>query len=247
MLRVIAPGIPPSGLLTLSPEESHHLVRVRRAAVGTEVSVMDGRGTCATAVLRSASPKAASLEIREVGTAAPPAFTLHLLQAIPKGKTMDGIVQRATELGVHQIHPLCTEHSEVHLESDRAAGKVSKWQAVAEEAMKQCGNPWRPEIHLPARLDQAIASLPSQAIGLVASLRPPVGTIRAALADLPPSAPTVALAIGPEGDFSGREYDLLAEASWRSVTLGPLVLRAETASCALTAIALAELRELLKS
>jgi 16S rRNA (uracil1498-N3)-methyltransferase len=246
MLRVLHPVIPREGGIILSEEESHHLVRVRRAGVGERVEVLDGNGMRALAIVREARPKAARLVLEGCEELPAPPVRLSLLCAIPKGKTMEGIVQKATELGVGEIRPLLTDHGEVQLDRRRADHKVTKWEAIADEALKQCGNPWRPSIAPPSPLGAALASLAAGTVGLVASLQPPVVPIEAAFAGRPPP-PRVALAVGPEGDFSAREYEAFAAAGWHGVTLGPLVLRSETACCALLAVVLHELRRCLES
>lgn len=245
MLRVLHSDIPAEGIITLSPEESHHLVRVRRATAQSEIEVLDGHGFRAKAVLLDAHPKRAVLELRHrlfYPQALPP---VALWQALPKGKTMDVIVQQATELGVSAIQPLITDHTEVQLDERRTEHKIVKWAGVAEEAIKQCGNPWRPQILPPRTLHAALKEHEPNSPGLVASLHPPVSTIRQSIGPISPDR-FIPVAIGPEGDFSSREYDLFEEAGWISVTLGPLVLRAETASCAMLALVLNELREHLK-
>ncbi len=243
MLRVFHPDIPAAGTLSLSAVESHHLVRVRRASKGDLIVVLDGQGTVAEAAVIETHPKAATLEIRSRHELASPAPPLILVQAVPKAKGMESIVHRAAEFGVSRIFPIFTDHGEMQLSGDRIASKAAKWEAAATEAIKQCGNPWRPVLEPAARLDTVLAEIPDDSVGIVASLRPPVRSVRSLFRDLPAPARPVVVAIGPEGDFSRREYDLFQAHGWHSVTLGPLVLRVETATCALLALTLAEIRE----
>jgi len=242
-------SLPLAGDLTLSPDESHHLVRVRRATADEEIEILDGGGHRVVARLVEANAKAARLAVLHHESEVRPPFSTVLFQSIPKGKTMDGIVQRATELGVDRIVPILSDHCEVQLDSRRAAQKAEKWITVAEESVKQCGNPWLPRIEPPTDLAGALEQWGTMDLGLTASLRPPVSTVRQALesAVRSPTPIAVGLAIGPEGDFSPREYDLLEAVGWKSVTLGPRVLRSETASCVLLALTLETLRDMLET
>jgi 16S rRNA (uracil1498-N3)-methyltransferase len=245
MLRVLHNEIPKEGHLILSPEESHHLVRVRRAQIGRELEVLDGRGARALAKLRQADARKASLEIQAVEYEAAPKWTTELWQAIPKGKLMDGIVQKATELGVSRIRPIFTDQGDIPLDEPRAEQKRQKWCTIADEAIKQCGNPWRPMIDSPASLKSLLEDdeEAESCTSLVAALTSKTVSIEDALQSATASpSQRIRLAIGPEGDFSPTEYALLENNGWAFITLGPLVLRVETASCALLSIVLHLLR-----
>lgn len=238
--RVFCPptaGDPPN--LTLSPEESHHLVAVNRARPGDTVIAFDGRGCEWTCTLASDRRQAAVLTVRSQHTR--PAFPcpITLAQAVPKGPAMDAIVRRATEIGAARVVPLESERTQVHLDDDRSDRKVAKWRTAALEAAKQCGNPFLPEI-LPLQTAASFLTAPGDAeLRLIASLHPGATSLRPVLAAfranhgrLPRSAVWV---VGPEGDFSPAELLLAQSAGFAPVTLGPLVLRCETAAiCALS-------------
>lgn len=240
------PLSPESSRIVLSETESHHLVRVRRAREGDPVEVIDNAGHRAAACLLQANGKAAELRIDHVVTESPPAWHLTLAQALPKGKTMDSVVQRATELGVDRIVPLFTRHSDVDLDARRAEQKTLKWQQTALESAKQCGNPWLPVIETPRSLEHFLAERPSWDQALVAALTENPASIREFFNDQVkgpfPEESRLVVFVGPEGDFSGDEYERLFSLGVRAVSLGPRVLRVETAACALLAICLEELR-----
>ena len=165
---------------------------------------------------------------------------------------MDGIVQRATDLGVTRIRPIFTEHGDVQLDAERAAQKQQKWMAAAEEAVKQCGNPWLPRIDPPARLLDLLSkdSQPAEGSALVAALTPASVSLHDALDHerfKTTQGGKIRLAIGPEGDFSAAEYAAFTSYGWTGVTLGPRILRVETASCALLAIVLHTFRKDVRS
>jgi len=220
--------------ITLSPPESHHLVTVNRCRAGDSVVAFDGRGrewscTCAEAV-RSC----ARLRVNATRQAAPLPGAITLAQALPKGAAMDEIVRQATEVGAARIVPLLSERTQVHLDGDRADKKREKWETAAIEAAKQCGNPWLPDI-APVRTFAAfLASAPAAELKLIASLQPGARPLKAVLADFRAAhgrAPASAVwLVGPEGDFSPLEIAAALAAGFVPVTLGPLVLRSDTAA-----------------
>lgn len=229
-----------SGDIILDAEESHHLVGVRRARVGETVMVLNGQGVCAETSLEEASPKRARLQVRAVSTMLRLHAPVWLAQAVPLGKTMDLIVQKAAELGAECVVPLFTERSEMRLDAQRSERKVQKWRSCALEAIKQCGNPFIPRVAEPCSVESLLnMNLPP--LRLVCSLEEGTVPLLQALRHRGGSQ-GVALVIGPEGDFSTSEYAALRQGGFIPVTLGPLVLRAETAAIASMAIVAEALR-----
>lgn len=220
--------------LTLSPEESHHLVAVNRARLGDTVIAFDGRGSEWTCSLTSDRRQAAVLAVRSRRTLPHPSCPITLAQAVPKGPAMDAIIRRATELGAARIAPLESARTQVHLDDDRSDRKAAKWRTAALEAAKQCGNPFLPEI-LPLQSAAAFLAAPGdEELRLIASLQPGarplrdvLATFRAAHGRPPRSAVWL---VGPEGDFSPDEVQAAIAAGFAPVTLGSLVLRCETAA-----------------
>jgi 16S rRNA (uracil1498-N3)-methyltransferase len=231
----------------LSAGESHHLVAVNRARKGETVIVFDGKGMEWTATLVEADKRAARLVVQSARQAAPLPYSITLGQALPKAGGMDAIVRKATELGAARIVPLESERTQVRLEAERSEKKAGKWQAAALEAAKQCGNPWLPRID-PV---QPVAAFMDSAAGfdlkLIASLQPDARRLKAVLAAFRAAqgrAPRDVLwLVGPEGDFSPAELELAASSGFMPVTLGPLVLRCETAATCAIAILGHELQD----
>lgn len=232
-------------LLTLSPEESHHLVTVNRAKPGDTVTAFDGKGSEWICTLEAADRKRAQLKVRFAQKARPLPYRLSLGQALPKGGSMDAIVRKATELGAAQIIPLQSERTEVHWDDDRSDRKIEKWQVAALEAAKQCGNPWLPEIWPLQKASPFIESVKGYDLKLIASLQPGAKSLRAVLAEYRASrgqAPQKVLwLVGPEGDFTPAELSQAKTAGFEPITLGPLVLRCETAAIYALSVASYEL------
>ena len=221
-----------SDFAVLVARESHHLIRVLRATVGTEVELLDGCGRSFTGRLVDADSKRARVAIESVVDQVKELPAVTLVQAVPKGKAMELILRMATELGVHSIQPIFTAQGEVQLSGDRLVGKLEKWRLVMIEACKQCGLLWLPRLEAPLDFNGWLKSKSGgdQALKMVASLGADSQPIQAVLNAGLGESNGVEIAVGPEGDFSVEEYAELAQANWRSVRLGSNVLRAETAT-----------------
>ena len=147
---------------------------------------------------------------------------------------MDAIVRKATEIGVFQLAPLESGRTQVHLDSDRSGKKIEKWQTAALEAAKQCGTPFIPRVLAVQKIETFIASAFEYDLKLIASLHPGAKSLKAVLRSFQSAtarAPKKVLwLIGPEGDFTPDEMILAESSGFEPITLGPLVLRCETAA-----------------
>ncbi len=225
--------------LVLDEGDSHHAARVLRIGEGDPVEILDGGGRILRGRVVEVGKRATRVEVLAVrNVSAPP--RVGLAASLIKGKAMDFLVQKATELGVARLHPLSTERSVVRVTEDEGPARVADWTRTAVEACKQCGNPWLPEIEAPATLAVFLKGR-GAGILLVASLRSDALPVRRALAGTAAPAGGVTLVLGPEGDFSPDEEEALRAAGARPVSLGPLVLRAETAAIAGLAVIQSEL------
>lgn len=233
--RAYAPAVAPDAAeIRLSPEESHHLVTVNRCGRGDPVVAFDGRGREWFAECADPSKSAAVLRVKESRLAKPLPHEITLGQALPKGATMDDIVRQATEIGAARIVPLLSERTQVHLDAERAEKKVEKWRTAAIEAAKQCGNPWLPEITALQHYAAFVASAKDYDLKLIASLHGGATSLKKSLAGYAAKhghAPRRVLwLVGPEGDFSPGEMTAAIRAGFSPITLGPLVLRSDTAA-----------------
>jgi len=220
--------------LTLSPEESHHLVAVNRARPGDTVVAFDGRGTEWICELTAGRKHAAVLKVRFKQKLKPLPYEITLGQALPKGPGMDAIVRKATEIGAARIVPLESERTQVHLEGDRSERKIEKWRTAALEAAKQCGNAFLPDVVPVQKAGAFIESARGYDLKLIASLQPGARSLKTVLAAFQAAtgrAPQKVLwLVGPEGDFTPAEMSQARSAGFEPITLGPLVLRCETAA-----------------
>jgi len=220
--------------IRLTGDESHHLVAVNRAHKGDTVVAFDGHGSEWICELVEESKNAAVLKVRFSQKIKPLAYEITLGQALPKGPCMDAIVRKATEIGAVRIAPLESERTQVRLDDDRQDKKIEKWQTAALEAAKQCGNAWLPEV-LPVQNASAFMEASrSYDLKLIASLQPGAKSLKSVLSGYKTAtgrAPKKVLwLVGPEGDFTPAELSLAKSTGFEPITLGPLVLRCETAA-----------------
>ncbi len=212
----------------LSGEEAKHAAQVMRLRRGDAVTVFDGRGRSARAEITDASKSELHLSLGEARASPVPVPEITLAQAVPKGKTMDLIVQKAVELGVNAIQPLITRRTVVQVDQEDASKKAAKWQRVALEACKQCGQDLLPEVAAPRSFADWLPRAQGD-LKIIASLFPGARPLREILREVPVPA-RVTLLVGPEGDFSPEEGEAAVAADFRAASLGSIVLRAETAS-----------------
>ena len=220
--------------LVLSGDEAHHAARVLRVAPGDSVTVLDGAGQEFRCEVVAADKRTVQLRVLDKTIHPQPRCQITLLQAIPKGKILESIIEKATELGAHRIVPLLTERVTTKLDEGSAAEKGVKWQQVAIEAIKQCGAAWLPKVEAPLTLEAFLARKESFELALVGALqgeaRHPQEFLREFESGQGRPARDVAVWIGPEGDFTPTELRAIQAAGAKPITLGKLVLRVETAA-----------------
>jgi 16S rRNA (uracil1498-N3)-methyltransferase len=218
----------------LTGSEAHHCRNVLRLEPRDKVVLFDGRGRELTAEITSA--EAAQIQLRKLHEAQTPPLRCQITlgQAIPKGKNMDLIVQKAVEIGAAEIAPILSDRTVVRLDEESAASKQSKWQTVAIEAAKQCGQNWLPRVHVPQTMAQFFQQPRRFDLQLIGSLQSDAVHLKKILAEYSAEhgeRPTsVLMLVGPEGDFTPAELSLARSHGCRPITLGPIVLRVETAS-----------------
>lgn len=209
----------------LSGDEAKHAAQVLRIQPDQWVTVFDGRGNFAEAKVLSVSRQRIDLMLDIAESKETPLPEIILAQAIPKGKNMDWIVQKAVELGVSSIQPLVTRHTI----ASPGDNKTEKWHRTALEACKQCAQFTIPVIEAPLTFADWLPTRSSTELSLIASLADDPRNFRETLS-AQPDLTSVTILIGPEGDFSPEETQAAIAAGFVPVTLGDLVLRVETAT-----------------
>ncbi|MDI3339515.1 MAG: 16S rRNA (uracil(1498)-N(3))-methyltransferase [Sphaerobacter sp.] len=218
----------PGATVDLPEPQSHQIARVLRLGAGDMVVLFNGDGTEVPGTIRASRARCVTLELGAPRPGRPePQPAVHLAHGLLKADRFDWVVQKATELGVARITPLATSRSVVSLPPDRAQQRRERWQRIAIEAAEQSGRVTVPVVAAPARLDELLPLMAHTPALLCweresAPLR---------LAPLPPAGPLLVL-VGPEGGFTRDEVDAAVAAGAHTVSLGPLILRSETAAVA---------------
>ena len=217
--------------LALDSAEAHHAVDVLRMKAGDRATVFNGEGSEAEVEVVKASRQGVELRRVSIQKSTPLACRITLGQAIPKGKNMELILEKATELGAAEIAPLLSERTIVRGTEAEHERKQHKWQRVVVEACKQCGQNWVPRV-FQARTPKAFfESGAKYDLMLIASLQADAKPIKERLAEYGETKPrSVLILVGPEGDFTPAEMSLAKTHGCRAVTLGPIILRTETAA-----------------
>ncbi|MFL6527325.1 MAG: 16S rRNA (uracil(1498)-N(3))-methyltransferase [Chthoniobacterales bacterium] len=226
----IAPDVWDPAAIKLSESEAHHARDVLRLARGSRIVVFNGRGREITAEVTDTSASAVQLRKLHESETPPLRCRITLGQAMPKGKNMDLIVQKAVEIGAAEIVPLISDRTIVRLSDDDAEQKRVKWQAIAIEAAKQCGQNWLPQVQTPRTPAQFFAGAPAHELRLIGSLQPDALHLKTVLGELEQRPTTALMMVGPEGDFTPAELNLARANGCRPITLGPIILRVETAA-----------------
>jgi len=216
----------------LTGAHADHLVRVLRARIGQEFDIV-ANGIVRQGVIVALADSLVDFELGEEIPAQPTAIQLTLLLAIFKFDRMEWAIEKCTELGVTRIVPVVARRTDSHLVA-AAAKRVERWRRIAVQASEQSRRASPPEIADPVKLPGAMA--PPAGLKIVLSEVEEQSQLR----DIQPTG-EVLLAVGPEGGWTEDELELLQKNGWLSASLGPTILRAETAAIAATAITMSAL------
>jgi 16S rRNA (uracil1498-N3)-methyltransferase len=231
MTRLYFPDdIPAHGECTLPEAQAHHVVHVLRLAAGDAVTLFDGRGTEYPAIILRISKRAVVVRISDacvVDRESPLHVTL--VQAVSSGERMDYTIQKAVELGVSHIQPVISQRSVVRLKGERAEKRVAHWQYIVIAACEQCGRNCVAEVAPVLSFMNWLATLPVDGAGTRLMLSPYADRH---LAEMTKPELGVVLLAGPEGGFDETEIEMALRRGFIALSLGPRVLRTETAALA---------------
>lgn len=220
--------------LILPVEQSHYIDRVLRLKAADELTLFNGKGGEFSAVVVTVSRHGVAVRIdNHIIRNVESPLVLHLVQGVSRGERMDTVMQKATELGVSRLTPVLTEFSVVRLDDAAKRDKrTAHWTRIALSACEQCGRTVPPVIDTPIHFDKWRQHLVQDGTRRIA-LHP---TATTPLASLQPVSSNVMLLIGPEGGFSDNELGEATAAGFEVCSLGPRILRTETAAIAAIAV-----------
>lgn len=245
MTRILVPKLPRRDAeaaqspqpLALERDAAHHVARVLRLRAGDPVVLFDGTDLEADATLDTVSKSTVTVRldaIRTVSRESP--LSVHLALGISRGERMDYAIQKSVELGAAELTPLVTERCVVKLDEQRTERRLAHWNQVIRSACEQSGRTRVPKLNPPQSLSGWFETLSAQSLGARFVFEPgaaPNGIPGELLNE-------TILAVGPEGGFSRDEIDAFQLASFQPVTLGPRIMRTETAAAA--AVLFAQMR-----
>jgi len=224
-----------------------HIAKVLRLEPGDiiEICTGEGQGREFTATIRNITNKDVTCEItgEKTGAAEPPLRVI-LYQGLPKGEKMEFVIQKSVELGVSRVVPVLCERTVVKLDDKKALKRQIRWQRVAAEAAKQSRRTVIPEVTEPVAFQQAVQQNNSEVLAVMPWEEEHVRGIRTVLKSKTGGHQSVAVFIGPEGGFSQKEADFAQARGVVPVSLGPRIMRTETAGIVSVAIILYELGDL---
>jgi 16S rRNA (uracil1498-N3)-methyltransferase len=230
----LPPGRCAGQTLRLDGGEAHHALRVLRLKHGELVAVLDGIGNEFMCTVKDCGRNTVTLSVSLKNFVPASPCSITLLQAVPKGKIIESIIQKSVELGARRIVPILSERVVTHLDDEDAENKRDKWQNVAIEAIKQCGAAWLPKVEAPVTTGQFLARKEKFNLSLVGSLqkerRHPRDVFREFETKQKRLPQNVGVWIGPEGDFTLDELRAIQNSGAQPISLGNLVLRVETAA-----------------
>ena len=222
----------------ISGDDAHHLIRVHRVRSGDTLEVTFA-GSAFRGVVERIDDQLVGVKILDTVDLLEPPVAVYLMPALLKGDKLELVIQKAVELGISSISPVQCERSIVP--AGKAVSKLDRWQKIAREAAKQSGRSHVPEVLAPVDFARAVSGVSSE-LRLMAHETGTTSLCNVLQGGSETS--TVTLLVGPEGGFTAREVDLAEQSGFRVVSMGPRIMRAETASLALLSVVMYKLGDL---
>ena len=215
------------GRAYIAGADALHIAKALRMRPGEALTLCDGKGTDFDGVLETVTDRQVTVRISASRPSqAEPTLAVTLYQGLPKGDKMDWIIQKAVELGVTAVVPVATRRSVARLEG-KADKKQERWERIAAEAAGQCGRGMLPSVERPLSWSQALSRLPGEpALVFYEGGGRPLREL------VTPSTRRLSVFVGPEGGFDPEEIDAIRRQGGGVATLGPRILRCETAPLA---------------
>ncbi|MBO4888266.1 MAG: 16S rRNA (uracil(1498)-N(3))-methyltransferase [Firmicutes bacterium] len=225
-------------------KDTHHILHVLRKGKGDQLEICDGKNTdylCEILEIARDESQIICKVLKKVTSSAESSVRITLYQGLPKADKMELILQKGTEIGIHDFVPFESSRTIVHLDTKKAGGKIDRWNKIAESAAKQSGRGNIPVVRPVLSFAQAVETAISENdLVLVCYEAEKKNALKTILRGVDTKPQKIALLIGPEGGFSEEEIRKILAAGGQAVTLGPRILRTETAGMIAAALILYE-------
>ncbi len=217
-------------IVCLDENESRHITRALRLTSGDEVELLDGSGNIYGAVIAETGKTVKARIVGSVEAVSSDAIRLIICQGQLKGKKMDVVVQKATELGVTHLAPFWSSRCQGKLNDLQGAKKLDRYLRIVESACKQCYRPDLMVVDQPLELSEILASFSAEPGRMCLICWEEEKTVSLHNIEFPESIAEVVVLLGPEGGLSADEVERARALGWQTVSLGKRILRAETAT-----------------
>jgi 16S rRNA (uracil1498-N3)-methyltransferase len=223
----------------LKGEDRHHLLNVLRQGTGAQITVLNGKGEEYLVKVTAVTPDAVICEILEQAERrTEPKIKIRLIQSLPKGDKFEFIIQKNTELGVSAFQPVISERSAIRLDAGQVLKKEERWRKIIREAAEQSGRQIIPELQPVQGWTKFMSENRPSGLLLIPWEGEQQRSLRQVLQDQKLIPEAISIFIGPEGGFSQSEVELAVKSGAVPVTLGPRILRTETAGLVVTSVVL---------
>jgi 16S rRNA (uracil1498-N3)-methyltransferase len=223
----------------LKGEDRHHLLNVLRQGTGAQITVLNGKGEEYLVKVTAVTPDAVIGEILEQAERrTEPKIKIRLIQSLPKGDKFEFIIQKNTELGVSAFQPVISERSAIRLDAGQVLKKEERWRKIIREAAEQSGRQIIPELQPVQGWTKFMSENRPSGLLLIPWEGEQQRSLRQVLQDQKLIPEAISIFIGPEGGFSQSEVELAVKSGAVPVTLGPRILRTETAGLVVTSVVL---------
>lgn len=228
---------PAGGMAALPADEAKHAAKVLRLRAGDEIVAMDGAGGRWRAEIAKIGGGQALARLLEPLDSHEPPVRVTVYQGVPKADKLDFIVQKLTELGAAALVPVKMERCVVRLDQRDGEKRRERLERIAREAAKQCGRAQPPAVSEPLDWKDALGNMARRGL-LIAPWEEARETRMKDIFAAHPGAKDIGVVVGPEGGMTAEEVDAMIAAGARTITLGPRILRAETAAVVAAALAM---------
>lgn len=232
-----------NGYAYIEGKDAHHILNVLRLSKGVQIIISDRTKEYLTVIEEISDDKVKLKIIEDIQTNSESSIDITLYQGLPKADKMELIVQKCTELGIRSFVPVSTRYSVINIDETNKVKKINRWQKISYEAAKQSGRIIVPDVCMPVTFKEAIDKISEYDLCLI----PYEKEKNTGIKDILKSsgyANKIAVFIGSEGGFSEEEIMLAIEHGAKPVTLGPRILRTETAGIVVCSIIMYELGDI---